>query len=215
MLKRIFLLAALLLAAPAFGQDFTPVVTGADVKTVIVVAKLPATIAAPPGAAFYAWSVPASVTFTDNFDKIEVTAAPAGDLTIVVKTVVVDFDAKKVVVKQGRVTVSVGGVKPPGPPDPPGPTTKPAWVVVIEETAERTEATGRLLGDLPGWQALGVSWRFYDKDAPEVRAKKYDLVVSKAGVGLPAMILLDKAGNVIGAMKLPATMADVRKAVNP
>src|SRR5262245_35161192 len=45
--------------------------------------------------------------------------------------------------------ITVGVPTPPPPPPPPSP--KVAWVIVVEETAERTPQTARVLGDLPFW----------------------------------------------------------------
>lgn len=108
--------------------------------------------------------------------------------------------------------ITVGGPSPPPTPPPPPPSQKVAWVIVVEETAERTPQTARVLGDLPFWSRLGVPWRVYDKDDPVVKTNRYDVVAGKAG-GLPAMLLLSDVGDVLKAIKLPATTDEVRKEV--
>jgi len=109
------------------------------------------------------------------------------------------------------VCVITVGVPAPPPPPPP-PSQKVAWVIVVEETAERTPQTARVLGDLAFWVRLGVPWRVYDKDDPVVKSNHYDVTAGRAG-GLPAMLLLSDAGDVLKAIKLPATTDEVRKEV--
>lgn len=119
---------------------------------------------------------------------------------------------------QGQFVVVVGKADPwPGPsPDPkPGPDPKPApvagtlFLVVVEETSARTPEVARVLGDAAFWggmKARDVNWRHYDKDAAEVARLGYMPHASK--VGLPAVLVLDRAGKVLDARKL-TTAADV------
>jgi hypothetical protein len=113
--KRLALLAVLLVAGPLFAQDVPLIPAGDGVRTVIVATKFPFTVSAPPGAAIYVWQVPAGVVFTGADDTITVTDAPPGECVVGVMMVAVDFDAKKIVKKSGRVTLSVGEVTPPDP----------------------------------------------------------------------------------------------------
>ena len=120
---------------------------------------------------------------------------------------------------QGEFVVIVGKADP-GPEPAPGPSPKPPepkpapvagtlYVVVVEETSQRTPELARVLNDAAFWGGLkgkDVLHRFYDKDAPEVVTQKYLPHATKAG--LPAVLLMDKAGKVLDAKKLAAT-ADV------
>lgn len=108
---------------------------------------------------------------------------------------------------------------PPVPPDPkpvpPDPKPKPptgevAWLVVVEETAQRTPATAKVLGDLAYWQGLkarGVEWRHYDKDAPEAKSRNYSQFADESG--LPSLLLLTKTGERLKVVRLPATTAGI------
>ena len=124
------------------------------------------------------------------------------------------FELCAVACKGGKLSefatcvITVGNLTPPPPP----PNQKVAWVIVVEETAERTPQTARVLGDLAFWARLGVPWRVYDKDDPAVKAHQYDVAASKAG-GLPALLLLSDGGDVLKAVKLPGSTADVQKEV--
>lgn len=89
-----------------------------------------------------------------------------------------------------------------------------AWVLIIEETSERSPVVARLTGDQEYWQSLesrGLHWRFYDVDSENAASYR-----DKAKeVGLPALIIVDKDGNPIHARPAPATIpgvdADVRR----
>lgn len=79
-----------------------------------------------------------------------------------------------------------------------------AWVVVIEETSERSPAVARVAADGSFWRDLekrGVNWRFYDVDAPN--AKSYIEPAKRAGI--PAVLILDQDGKILRAATLPAT----------
>ena len=97
----------------------------------------------------------------------------------------------------------------PGPEPKPAPVTGPLYVVVVEETSARTPELARVLNDAAFWGSMkgkDVLHRFYDKDAPEVTTQKYMPHATKAG--LPAVLLMDRAGKVLDAKRLTAT-ADV------
>lgn len=85
--------------------------------------------------------------------------------------------------------------------------TEGSWVVVIEQTEQRTPEQAKLLRDLPWWQSLearGLKWRHYDYDAADAVAyrKQAD------EVGLPAVAIVggtgELSGNVLAKFKLPA-----------
>jgi len=69
-----------------------------------------------------------------------------------------------------------------------------AYVILIEETAERKPEVARLLGNSDYWDSLGarkIKWRAYDKDSPN--AESYREAADK--VGLPAVLILTKEAN--------------------
>lgn len=124
--------------------------------------------------------------------------------------------AKEADVIRRTLDVSSGeGPIPPPKPDPkPEPKPEPkkavAWVVIVEETAQRTPAAAKVLNDLAYWQVLkarGVNWRFYDKDAQEAKERNYDRFATETG--LPAVLLLAADGERLAAFPLPATTADL------
>lgn len=100
-------------------------------------------------------------------------------------------------------------------PQPPVVTPKPIasgplWFVVIEDTAERTQKTARVLNDVPFWdgiEAEGHRTRFYDDDAPEVAANGY--LKALGAVTEPALLVLDAHGKPLRAVPLPPTTAEI------
>lgn len=133
---------------------------------------------------------------------------PAGKGTVEVIVDPTDAKTEDAAIRQTlRVDNNTAPQPPPPCPDPgpsPGPAPAPVsavkWVVVVEETSQRTPAITAVLGDLNYWRTLtarGLSWRFYDKDSPDAKAKGYDAIGAKAG--LPCLIFLDAQG------KNPAT----------
>jgi hypothetical protein len=103
----------------------------------------------------------------------------------------------------------------PAPPPIPPPVAGPLWLIVIDETANRTAAQGALLGDLTFWrsfEAAGHKWRILDKDNPEVAARKYSDFMAEAG-GTPYLLILGPDGKKLKAVKLPGTEAEVRALV--
>jgi hypothetical protein len=89
-----------------------------------------------------------------------------------------------------------------------------AWVLIIEETADRSPVVARLLADQEYWKSLesrGLRWRPYDVDSPDAEAYR-----GKATeVGLPALLIVAKDGTPLLAKPAPATTqgvdADVRR----
>jgi hypothetical protein len=71
--------------------------------------------------------------------------------------------------------------------------TEGSWVVVVEESEDRTPAIAKVLGDTNWWRSLeqrGLKWRHYDDDAAE--AKPYLKIASE--VGTPAVIVIGGQG---------------------
>ena len=84
--------------------------------------------------------------------------------------------------------------------------TEGSWVVVVEQTEQRTPEVAKLLRDLPWWQSLearGLKWRHYDYDAAD--AVGYRKLADD--VGLPAVAIVGGAGELSGKVlakfKLP------------
>lgn len=116
---------------------------------------------------------------------------------------------------------------PPGPQGPPGPSpgpgpgpmpppvTGPLWLIVIDETMNRTAAQGAILGDLAFWRTFetaGHKWRILDKDNAEVANKRYMDFAAEAG-GTPFLLVLAQNGKKLKAVKLPETEAAIRELV--
>lgn len=210
------MLAALALAWPASAQDL--VVTGDGVRTVILASKFPFTIAAKPGAADYVWRVPAGVTFTETDDKIDVTAAPAGELVISVRTLTVDFDAKKVIRKTSTVTVLVGGAapKPPDPPkpDPPVPPTGKLYFAIVRPDGPAAPAFTKIMSD-PAWFELRQAGHQI-KDFTVAESRRLNIPVA-AGTTLPVVVTLQTGATeskvIRPAIPLPVTADGIRRLV--
>lgn len=111
----------------ASAQDVALEVKG-DVKIVVVVNSLPATIHAPANAGLHFWSYPSAIEAVDKGDRLEILKAPKGTYVVSVKLIIADWDAKKFITKFGQVTFVVGepgpGPTPPPPPPPPQPETE-------------------------------------------------------------------------------------------
>lgn len=80
----------------------------------------------------------------------------------------------------------------PDPIDKPKPKpsgTKTFWLVLVEETADRTAPT--LINDKAYWDSKAPhSWMSYDQSTP--KGQKYKTACDKAGVKLPAMLLIEQ-----------------------
>ena len=96
----------------------------------------------------------------------------------------------------------------PPTPTPPTPTPDPvddsSWVIVIEETSERTPATAQVLRYL---QTSGLAFRVYDDDSED--ASSYLSAVS--GVERPALLVLGKDGRLIRATSLPDSVDGLKR----
>ncbi len=129
-------LTLLCLCRGAVAQPVPLEVKGGDVKTVkvdkiivvkedrLVVSSFPFTVQAPVGGGLYFWSYPKEVAASDQGDSLEVSFAPKGSLTVSVKCITPDWNAKKFTTTFGKVTLLVGEV-PPGPTPPPVPPVPP------------------------------------------------------------------------------------------
>jgi hypothetical protein len=115
----------------------------------------------------------------------------------------------------------------PNPPDPPSPTADKLWLVVLEETADRTAITGAVLGDLTFWNSLkplGHGFSKFDQNDPGTAAQSYvarfaDLNKARIAAGqealkLPVLFIMDVAkpvgSNMVKVIPLPGTTAEIR-----
>lgn len=101
----------------------------------------------------------------------------------------------------------------PGPPpivDPVTPVNVDRWLIVLEETADRTAETSALLAD-PWWHNLpsGVRFRVYDRDQPEAA----DVVRAVGNAPLPALVIVDSRGKRLHAGTLPGSVAEIQKLI--
>jgi hypothetical protein len=117
--------------------------------------------------------------------------------------------------------VVVGGADPGPPPVPPAPDPKPKpdpkpapagpfWLIVVEETGDRTPETAAVLGDSAYWLALrakGHKFRFYDKDSADAKDKGYGKAVGDTT--LPALLILGADGAKVNAVPLPKSTAGI------
>lgn len=104
--------------------------------------------------------------------------------------------------------------KPEPKPDPkPNPVVTDPWLIVIEESSLRTLESIKVLNDITFWKSVpsNVGWRIYDKDSPDVKKYKYDVMAGNSGIPLPVMLLVDGKGNLVKAEALPKTTAEVRE----
>jgi hypothetical protein len=96
----------------------------------------------------------------------------------------------------------------PGPPEP-GPAQLikgRLHVTVIEDPAQRSREIAAVVTspNLPeSLKARGHVWRVYDVNDPQVKAKRLDVAVQRAG-GVPALVIQTDDGVVQYAGKLPA-----------
>jgi hypothetical protein len=116
------------------------------------------------------------------------------------------------VVKQ---VLTVGDPEPPVPPTPPTPPTPVAtgaWVIAIASDTAPTVAQGQVLdgATLRALKAAGKC-RVYGSvvDADQIAAKHYDTLLQDSKLVAPALIVLDKSGNKVLAVTLPADEASL------
>lgn len=82
--------------------------------------------------------------------------------------------------------------------------TEGSWVIVLEETSERTPAIAKVLTNEAFWSGLvdrGLKRRLLDKDNPD--ASPYRSIADKHG--LPCLILLAPDGTPLHSGPLPET----------
>lgn len=89
--------------------------------------------------------------------------------------------------------------------------TEGSWVIVIEETSDRTPERAKLL-NANLWRELesrGLKYRHYDQDAPDAAA--YKVMVDEFGV--PLLLIIDAKGKVLAEQKLPSSIEALDAAI--
>ena len=117
---------------------------------------------------------------------------------------------------------SGAGPRPPPKPDPePGPKPDPepvvkadkVWLIVVEETSQRTPTTSKVLGNSDFWLSVvtrGHSFRHWDVDSAEAKASGYGDHARK--VGLPALFIVDKATDkTLKVVPLPSSVSGIEQ----
>lgn len=127
-----------------------------------------------------------------------------------------------------EVEVAGGGPRPdpaptPGPTPGPGPqpdASRALWLVVLEESVDRTPEAAKVLLDKGLWDRLaarGHRQRVLDKDNPFAVQRGYPAAAQAAGVPLPALLLFDAAraapADPVAVIPFPKTSAAVEAAV--
>lgn len=86
----------------------------------------------------------------------------------------------------------------------PIPSPKPgSWVVLVEETAERTSDVAKFMADGAWFESLKtrqLKFRAYDDDQPE--AASY--VPLSEAAGIPAVVIVSPEGQVLASFAFPA-----------
>lgn len=205
----------LILSLKTYAQDFSLELKG-DLERVkvikiieikedrTVVKSLPFTITAPK-ADDYRWTYPSTVTALEENDGsvLKITSAPKGEVTVSVRTMVIDYEKKITTRKSGSILFNVGDVSPPTPippnpdpnpkPVPPPPPVNPAPIpvtgfrvlVIYEATKgaplltpkQQSELNGKALADYLNARCVKEDgqpgWTILDKDVPVVTAAKH------------------------------------------
>lgn len=120
------------------------------------------------------------------------------------------------VTRQAVTTDTPAPVPGPGPGPTPGPTPPPAgsgaWAVVVFDQKAPTIAQGQVI-DGPTLTALRAAGKSQSMgnvdDAAAITSHKYDVVMQRANVQAPAVLVLDKDGKPVSTVKLPATDAEL------
>lgn len=104
-----------------------------------------------------------------------------------------------------------GPTPKPAPVDPTAFLTPPLYVIIVEETRNRTPAQGAVITQAAGAFALaGQKFKVFDRSDPTVTALALDKLAD--ATGLPAVVVRDSKG-VDRAFKLPGTAAEVQTTV--
>ena len=99
----------------------------------------------------------------------------------------------------------------PGPPAP----KVGAWVLIIEESSERSPWVARLIADREFWQSVedrGLRWRVYDIDS--AGDSRGEITKQAREVGLPALVTIDEDKEAILSIeRLPNSIDAVNESI--
>lgn len=86
-----------------------------------------------------------------------------------------------------------------------------AWVVIVEETSDRTPEVISIATDAEYWKTVesrGMKWRFYDDDSPD--AETYVPILNGQ---IPGLIVIGPDGRKLAAEKLPLTTKGIDEVI--
>jgi len=130
--------------------------------------------------------------------------APPGKYTV--RCVLVHFEQKKL--SQDKLVVTIGDPEPNPPPPPPPPVPGKRWVILIEETSERTPQLASVLVDAknawrPYLKDKGHQFRAWDKDVVPPDGARWLLECES----VPTLFIADENGTVLFKGPPPETSA--------
>lgn len=159
-------------------------------------------------------------TYTQpNLYIVQAVAKPGSVVTACELLAVKSLTDPKAIDRQSITTDVPTPVPPPGPvppgppgPNPPAPAGTGVWAIVVFDQKAPTIVQGQVL-DGPTLTALRTSGKARvfgnTDDAVEITKNKYDVVMQRANVQAPAVMVLDADGKPVGTIKLPATDAEL------
>lgn len=226
-------LVSLAAAAPPAPKAVPLEVTG---DTVVAVKSFPCQVTAKAGAGYYVWTVPAGVTYVENFNVLNVTNASPGSYKITVKAISGKVADDKVTIvftaDSGETNLIVGTPTPPVPPVPPGPTPTPVpvgamRVLIVYETADLPKLTkeqrnviydpkvrGALKDRTDKSGPDGRGWNIWDKDTDVSGADKFWQDGLKRSRASTPFIHIWKGDAVAFEGPLPATTEETLNLIN-
>jgi len=95
----------------------------------------------------------------------------------------------------------------------PKPEHPDSWVIVVEQTEDRSPVVARLQADTNWWANLEsrrLHWRFYDADSPD--AVQYAERVRESGT--PSLLIVATDGTVLDSRPLPSTIEGLNQIVS-
>lgn len=154
-----------------------------------------------------------------NLYIVQAVAKPGSVVTSCELLAVKSLTDPKAIDRQSITTDVPPPVPPPGPvppgppgPNPPAPAGTGVWAIVVFDQAAPTLEQGVVLAGptLDKLRQSGKARVFGNRDdASEITKNKYDVVMQRANVQAPAVMVLDKEGKPVGTIKLPKTDAEL------
>lgn len=222
-----------LLVAPLFAET---TISGKDTYAAYERIVLTATVDAPEGAkATITWDHSDDMECAISGNSILIWAKPGTyDIRanyLLTKVIKVGDQSVEVVVAPGIGTIRKKFVikepegSPPAPTPTPDPKPKPdetkppatpvegAWVVIVEETADRSPNDAVIMGSAlltKELESRGIKYRAYDIDAKDCPPQTKSLANS---IGLPALLILAKDGKPLATVKRPSSVEELDKVI--